>query len=72
MMIRTRVFELCDGRYSNLTELAQAMGISTQFLGSPMTLEARITGVFEKRDAGWLMVQFHYSVPMSESIRLGS
>lgn len=51
--------------------LAQAMDISTKFLGSPMTLETRITGVFEKRDSGWLMVQFHYSVPMSESIRLG-
>jgi uncharacterized protein (TIGR02246 family) len=55
----------------NVAWLAQAMGISTKFLGSPMTLEARITGVFEKRDAGWLLVQFHYSVPMSESIRLG-
>ena len=28
MIIRTRVFELCDGRYQNLTELAQVMGLS--------------------------------------------
>lgn len=28
MMVRTRVFELCNGRYKNLSELAQAMGIS--------------------------------------------
>lgn len=51
--------------------LAQAMSISTKFLGNPVTLEARITAVFEKRDTDWRMVQFHYSVPMSESMRLG-
>jgi uncharacterized protein (TIGR02246 family) len=51
--------------------LAQAMGIDTTFMGSPMTLEARITAVFEKRETGWRLVQFHYSVPMSESMRLG-
>ena len=28
MLIKTRIFELCNGRYSNLSELAQAMGIS--------------------------------------------
>ena len=28
MKIKTRTFELCDGRYHNLSELAQAMGIS--------------------------------------------
>jgi len=28
MILRTRVFELCNGRYRNLSELAQAMGIS--------------------------------------------
>jgi ketosteroid isomerase-like protein len=55
----------------NVAWLSQAMKISTRFLGSPMELEARITGVFEKRETGWLMVQFHYSVPMSESIRIG-
>lgn len=28
MIIKTRVFELCDGHYQNLSELAQSMGIS--------------------------------------------
>ena len=28
MIIRTRIFELCDGEYKNLSELAQGMGIS--------------------------------------------
>ena len=28
MIVRTRVFELCNGNYKNLSELAQAMGIS--------------------------------------------
>ena len=28
MLIRTRIFEFCDGNYKNLSELAQAMGIS--------------------------------------------
>ena len=28
MIMRTTVFELCDGHYSNLTELARAMGLS--------------------------------------------
>ncbi len=28
MIVRTRVFELCNGKYRNLSELAQAMGIS--------------------------------------------
>ena len=28
MIIRTRVFELCNGTYNNLSELAGAMGIS--------------------------------------------
>lgn len=28
MIIKTRIFELCNGRYGNLSELAQAMGIS--------------------------------------------
>jgi transposase-like protein len=26
--LRTRIFELCDQRYKNITELARAMGIS--------------------------------------------
>jgi len=28
MKLKTRVFELCNGRYTNLSELARAMGIS--------------------------------------------
>jgi len=28
MIIKTRIFEFCDGSYKNLSELAQAMGIS--------------------------------------------
>lgn len=28
MVIRTRVFELCNGSYRNLSELAEAMGLS--------------------------------------------
>ena len=28
MIIRTRVFELCNGHYRNLSELAYAMGLS--------------------------------------------
>ena len=28
MIIKTRVFELCNGKYKNLSKLAQAMGIS--------------------------------------------
>ena len=28
MIIKTRIFELCDGRYRNLCELAQVMEIS--------------------------------------------
>ena len=28
MKLKTRVFELCNGKYPNLSELAQTMGIS--------------------------------------------
>jgi len=28
MIIKTRVFELCNGNYKNLSELAQVMGLS--------------------------------------------
>jgi len=28
MIIKTRVFELCNGRYQNLSELARVMGLS--------------------------------------------
>ena len=29
MIIQTKVFQLCNGKYENLSELAQIMGIST-------------------------------------------
>lgn len=51
--------------------LAQAMKISTKFMGSPISLEARITAVFEKQEADWRLVQFHYSIPISEAAALG-
>ena len=28
MKLQTRIFEFCDGKYTNLSELAQVMGIS--------------------------------------------
>jgi len=28
MLIRTRIFELCDSNYNNLSEMAKAMGVS--------------------------------------------
>ena len=28
MIVKTTIFELCNGKYNNLSELAQAMGIS--------------------------------------------
>jgi len=28
MLLQTRIFELCNGKYNNLTELAKVMGIS--------------------------------------------
>jgi len=28
MIIKTRIFDLCDGKYRNLSELAHAMGLS--------------------------------------------
>lgn len=32
MIVKTRIFELCDGRYGNFSELARAMGISVSQL----------------------------------------
>lgn len=29
MVVKMRIFELCDGKYKNLSELAKAMDIST-------------------------------------------
>jgi hypothetical protein len=28
MIVKTRIFEICNGRYRNLSELARSMGIS--------------------------------------------
>jgi hypothetical protein len=52
--------------------LAQTMNMRSMMLGSLVSLEARITAVFAKRNGEWKMVQFHYSLPISESVRLGS
>jgi uncharacterized protein (TIGR02246 family) len=52
--------------------LTQVMDMSTELMGTPVQLEARFTAVFEKRNGRWLLVQFHYSVPVSESRRLTS
>ena len=32
MKLNTRLFDLCNGRYRNLTELAQTMGISQDLI----------------------------------------
>jgi len=32
MKLKTRVFELCNGKYRNLSELAQTMGISNDLI----------------------------------------
>jgi len=32
MKLKTRIFELCNGKYRNLVELAQAMGISQDLI----------------------------------------
>jgi len=32
MKLKTRVFELCNGKYPNLVELAQTMGISQDLI----------------------------------------
>jgi hypothetical protein len=34
MKLKTRVFELCNGKYRNLVELAQTMGISQDLMYS--------------------------------------
>jgi uncharacterized protein (TIGR02246 family) len=69
-VVTPRHLDIKVARGGNVAWVAQAMGITTEFLGSPIAIEARFTAVFEKRDAGWRMVQFHYSIPMSESARL--
>ena len=46
MKLNTRVFELCNGRYQNLVELAQAMGISKDLIYRVRRGERGIHGRF--------------------------
>ena len=43
MKLKTRVFELCNGRYQNLSELAQAMGMSYNLIYRVRKGERNIT-----------------------------
>ena len=46
MKLNTRVFELCNGKYRNLVELAQVMGISKDLIYSVRRGERGIHGRF--------------------------
>ncbi|MBA7471840.1 hypothetical protein ES707_07152 [subsurface metagenome] len=46
MKLKTRVFELCNGRYRNLVELAQTMEISKDLIYSVRRGERGIHGRF--------------------------
>ena len=46
MKLRTRDFELCNGKYSNLTGLAQTMEISTDLIYRVRKGERDIHGKF--------------------------
>ena len=46
MKLKTRVFELRNGKYRNLTELAQAMGISQDLIYSVRRGDRNIHGRF--------------------------
>ena len=46
MKLKTRVFELSNGRYQSLPELAQAMGISKDLIYSVRRGERNINGRF--------------------------
>ena len=46
MKLNTRVFELCNGRYRNLVELAQTMGISNDLIYRVRRGERGINGRF--------------------------
>jgi len=46
MKLKTRVFELCNGKYRNLVELAQTMGISTDLIYRVRKGERGISGRF--------------------------
>jgi len=52
MQLKTRVFELCNGKYTNLSELAQAMGIAVSQVyrvrqGKRLINESFITGAIK-------------------------
>ena len=46
MKLNTRVFELCNGKYRNLAELAQMMGISQDLIYSVRRGDRNIHGKF--------------------------
>ena len=46
MKLKTKVFELCNGRYRNLVELAQTIGISQDLIYSVRRGERSINGRF--------------------------
>ncbi len=46
MKLNTRVFELLNGKYSNLVELAQAMGISQDLIYCVRRGDRNINGRF--------------------------
>ncbi len=46
MKLNTRVFELCNGKYRNLVELAQTMGISQDLIYRVRKGERGIHGRF--------------------------
>ena len=46
MKLNTRVFELCNGKYRNLVELAQVMGISNDLIYRVRKGERGINGRF--------------------------
>ncbi len=46
MKLKTRVFELCDGRYQNLAELARTMEISNDLIYKVKKGERDIHGRF--------------------------
>ena len=46
MKLKTRVFELCDGKYRNLVELAQMMGISQDLIYCVRRGDRNINGRF--------------------------
>ena len=46
MKLKTRVFELCNGKYRNVAELAQTMGISQDLIYSVRRGDRNISGRF--------------------------